>query len=331
MGRRPRRCPGGANPARRRAGMWNAIVQSGDVIDAIVHAARRPTSADLIVMATDGRHGFLDAAARHVPASACCGGDSRVRCWRFRSARRGRVASGRAATPGDLARRPMITFTNVSQAVRPSGAVRRGVVPAQSGREGGAGGAERRRQDHAVPHDRRRGVARRGRGHGPEAADASATSGRTSARCRAARCSTRPSPAAARLGDLHHELKEPARPRWPIPSAPPSWIRILERFGHVQEEYERGGGYDLEARAREILHGLGFERRADRRRRRRAVGRLEDARRRWRSILLGAARRAAAWTSPRTTSTSSRSSWLEGFIRDYAGRGAHDLPRPATS
>ena len=34
---------------------------------------------------------------------------------------------------------------------------------------------------------------------------------------------------------------------------------ILERFGHVQEAYEQGGGYDLESRAREILHGLGFE------------------------------------------------------------------------
>jgi nucleotide-binding universal stress UspA family protein len=39
---------------------WNAMVQSGDVIEAIVNAAR-DTSADLIVMATDGRHGFLDA------------------------------------------------------------------------------------------------------------------------------------------------------------------------------------------------------------------------------------------------------------------------------
>jgi ATPase subunit of ABC transporter with duplicated ATPase domains len=34
---------------------------------------------------------------------------------------------------------------------------------------------------------------------------------------------------------------------------------ILERFGHVQEEYQHLGGYELEARARACLHGLGFE------------------------------------------------------------------------
>src|SRR6185369_17084559 len=34
--------------------------------------------------------------------------------------------------------------------------------------------------------------------------------------------------------------------------------RILDRFGHVQEEYEHLGGYALEARAREVLAGLGF-------------------------------------------------------------------------
>ena len=34
---------------------------------------------------------------------------------------------------------------------------------------------------------------------------------------------------------------------------------ILARFGEVQEEYEHLGGYALEARAREVLHGLGFD------------------------------------------------------------------------
>jgi ATPase subunit of ABC transporter with duplicated ATPase domains len=34
---------------------------------------------------------------------------------------------------------------------------------------------------------------------------------------------------------------------------------LLERFGSVQDEYQQGGGYELEARAREVLHGLGFD------------------------------------------------------------------------
>jgi nucleotide-binding universal stress UspA family protein len=39
---------------------WDHIVRSGDVIDAIVQMARN-TPANLIVMSTDGRNGFLDA------------------------------------------------------------------------------------------------------------------------------------------------------------------------------------------------------------------------------------------------------------------------------
>jgi len=39
---------------------WNCIVQSGDVIDAIVQMASY-MATNLIVMATDGRNGFLDA------------------------------------------------------------------------------------------------------------------------------------------------------------------------------------------------------------------------------------------------------------------------------
>jgi ATPase subunit of ABC transporter with duplicated ATPase domains len=35
--------------------------------------------------------------------------------------------------------------------------------------------------------------------------------------------------------------------------------RVLARFGEVQEEYEHLGGYALESRTREILHGLGFD------------------------------------------------------------------------
>jgi ATPase subunit of ABC transporter with duplicated ATPase domains len=62
---------------------------------------------------------------------------------------------------------------------------------------------------------------------------------------------------SGRLGDLHHELEalqhamsDPARA---------DMDSILERFGEVQEEYEHAGGYGLEAQAREVLHGLGFD------------------------------------------------------------------------
>jgi ATPase subunit of ABC transporter with duplicated ATPase domains len=35
--------------------------------------------------------------------------------------------------------------------------------------------------------------------------------------------------------------------------------KLLERFGEVQDAYQQNGGYELEARAREVLHGLAFE------------------------------------------------------------------------
>ncbi len=60
------------------------------------------------------------------------------------------------------------------------------------------------------------------------------------------------------LGELHHELKD-LEAAMSDPERAGDMDRILERFGHVQEEYERGGGYDLEARAREILRALGLE------------------------------------------------------------------------
>jgi len=60
------------------------------------------------------------------------------------------------------------------------------------------------------------------------------------------------------LGDLHHELKG-LEAALADPERASDLDRILERFGHVQEEYERSGGYDLETRAREILQGLGFD------------------------------------------------------------------------
>ncbi len=62
---------------------------------------------------------------------------------------------------------------------------------------------------------------------------------------------------SGRLGDLHHELAglehalgDPARAD--------EMEAVLARFGEVQHEYQERGGYELEARAREVLHGLGF-------------------------------------------------------------------------
>jgi len=63
---------------------------------------------------------------------------------------------------------------------------------------------------------------------------------------------------SGRLGDLHHELEE-LQSAMADPAKAGDMDRILERFGHVQEEYEHLGGYALESQAREILHGLGFE------------------------------------------------------------------------
>jgi ATPase subunit of ABC transporter with duplicated ATPase domains len=63
---------------------------------------------------------------------------------------------------------------------------------------------------------------------------------------------------SGRLGDLHHEL-EALHHAMQDPEQAGDMDRILARFGQVQEEYEHLGGYGLEAQAREVLHGLGFE------------------------------------------------------------------------
>jgi len=62
---------------------------------------------------------------------------------------------------------------------------------------------------------------------------------------------------SGRAGDLHHEL-ESLQHALEDPARVDEMDKILERFGHVQEEYEHLGGYTLEAQAREVLHGLGF-------------------------------------------------------------------------
>ena len=63
---------------------------------------------------------------------------------------------------------------------------------------------------------------------------------------------------SGRLGDLHHEL-EALQQAMTDPAREGEMDEILARFGEVQEEYDHKGGYALEAQAREVLRGLGFD------------------------------------------------------------------------
>jgi ATPase subunit of ABC transporter with duplicated ATPase domains len=63
---------------------------------------------------------------------------------------------------------------------------------------------------------------------------------------------------SGRVGTLHHELEE-LQHAMADPAKADQMDRILDRFGTVQEEYDHLGGYGLEAQAREVLHGLGFD------------------------------------------------------------------------
>jgi ATPase subunit of ABC transporter with duplicated ATPase domains len=63
---------------------------------------------------------------------------------------------------------------------------------------------------------------------------------------------------SGRAGDLHHELEQ-LQNAMSDPAQAGDMDRILARFGEVQEEYDHLGGYALEAQAREVLLGLGFE------------------------------------------------------------------------
>jgi ATPase subunit of ABC transporter with duplicated ATPase domains len=63
---------------------------------------------------------------------------------------------------------------------------------------------------------------------------------------------------SGRLGDLHHELED-LQQAMSDPARADDMEKILDRFGHVQEEYDHAGGYALESQAREVLHGLGFD------------------------------------------------------------------------
>ena len=63
---------------------------------------------------------------------------------------------------------------------------------------------------------------------------------------------------SGRVGALHHELED-LQHAMADPGRTGEMDTILARFGEVQEEYEHLGGYALENRTREVLHGLGFD------------------------------------------------------------------------
>jgi ATPase subunit of ABC transporter with duplicated ATPase domains len=63
---------------------------------------------------------------------------------------------------------------------------------------------------------------------------------------------------SGRLGDLHHELTD-LQVALADPERADEMESILAHYSEVQDEYQHRGGYELEARAYEVLHGLGFE------------------------------------------------------------------------
>ena len=210
------------------------------------------------------------------------------------------------------------------QAVRPTGPLRRRQLPAQPRREGGPGRPQRRRQDDALPDDRRRGGRRRGRRLGAEAAvdrllpPGRRGDGRTFGARRGhrrQRPGRRPAP-RARAAAARHVGSGQGRRSGPHPGPlrgsaggvrPPRRLRA------------RGAGARDPARPR-------LRRRAHRRRRRRAVGRLEDA---------GGDGPGAARTSRRAADGRAdqpprhRVDHLaRGLPEGPARRPAHDLARP---
>ena len=62
---------------------------------------------------------------------------------------------------------------------------------------------------------------------------------------------------SGKVGELHHEL-EKLQHDMADPDKADDMDRILVRYGEVQAQYQDLGGYELEARAKEVMHGLGF-------------------------------------------------------------------------
>ena len=63
---------------------------------------------------------------------------------------------------------------------------------------------------------------------------------------------------SGRAGALHREVQQ-LEADMSDPEKADGMDEILARYGEIQGDYQDLGGYELEARAREVLHGLGFD------------------------------------------------------------------------
>jgi len=118
------------------------------------------------------------------------------------------------------------------------------------------------------------------------------------------------------LGELHHELSD-LELAMGDPERADDMERILRRFGEVLDAYQSRGGYELEARAREVLQGLGFD--ADQ-----VAGDVGALSGGWK-MRIGMARVLLArpdvllMDEPTNHLDIESILWLEKFIKDYPG------------
>jgi ATPase subunit of ABC transporter with duplicated ATPase domains len=114
---------------------------------------------------------------------------------------------------------------------------------------------------------------------------------------------------AVELHELEHALADPARAD--------ELDKLVDRFGHVQARFDELGGYALEARAREIMAGLGFsQERMDG-----DVGNLSGG---WKmrvalARILLMRPNVMLLDEPSNHLDIESIIWLEGFLKDYDG------------